>query len=281
MRRTDLVTDTLKGKWALILGASSGFGAATARALSAAGMNICGVHLDLRATLPAAKAVIADIEACGSQALFFNTNAADPDRRTKVLDGLANALQGGSEPRVEPGAEPRVHVLMHSLAFGTLLPFIADKPEKAINQAQIEMTMNVMANSLVYWTQDLVRRDLLAPDSRIFSMTSEGSHRVVRNYGAVGAAKAALEAYTRQLALELGPRGILVNTIEAGVTDTPALRKIPGHEEMLAASLRRNPSGRMTTTDDVAATILALSQPSLRFISGSVIFVDGGEDVVG
>jgi len=275
------VTDTLKGKWALILGASSGFGAATARALSAAGMNICGVHLDLRATLPAAKAVIADIEACGSQALFFNTNAADPDRRTKVLDGLANALQGGSEPRVEPGAEPRVHVLMHSLAFGTLLPFIADKPEKAINQAQIEMTMNVMANSLVYWTQDLVRRDLLAPGSRIFSMTSEGSHRVVRNYGAVGAAKAALEAYTRQLALELGPRGILVNTIEAGVTDTPALRKIPGHEEMLAASLRRNPSGRMTTTDDVAATILALSQPSLRFISGSVIFVDGGEDVVG
>ncbi len=275
------MTDTLKGKWALILGASSGFGAATARALAAAGMNICGVHLDLRATLPAAKAVIADIEACGSQALFFNTNAADPDRRTKVLDGLANALQGGSEPRVEPGAEPRVHVLMHSLAFGTLLPFIADKPEEAINQAQIEMTMNVMANSLVYWSQDLVRRDLLAPGSRIFSMTSEGSHRVVRNYGAVGAAKAALEAYTRQLALELGPRGILVNTIEAGVTDTPALRKISGHEEMLAASLRRNPSGRMTTTDDVAATILALSQPSLRFISGSVIFVDGGEDVVG
>jgi len=267
------VTDSLKGKWALILGASSGFGAATARALATAGMNICGVHLDLRATLPAAKAVIADIEACGSQALFFNTNAADPDRRTKVLDGLATAVQGGTEPRV--------HVLMHSLAFGTLLPFIADKPEEAISQAQIEMTMNVMANSLVYWSQDLVRRDLLAPGSRIFSMTSEGSHRVVRNYGAVGAAKAALEAYTRQLALELGPRGILVNTIEAGVTDTPALRKIPGHEEMLAASVRRNPSGRMTTTDDVAATILALSQPSVRFISGSVIFVDGGEDVVG
>ena len=93
---------------------------------------------------------------------------------------------------------------MHSLAFGTLLPFIADKPEEAISQAQMEMTMNVMANSLVYWTQDLVRRDLLAPGSRIFSMTSEGSHRVVRSYGAVGAAKAALEAYTRQLALEFG-----------------------------------------------------------------------------
>ncbi len=270
------MTDTLKAKWALILGASSGFGAATGRALAAAGMNICGVHLDLRSTLPAAKAVIADIEACGSRALFFNTNAADPDRRAKVLDGLANALQ--SE---DSGPAPKVHVLMHSLAFGTLLPFIADKPEEAISQPQIEMTMNVMANSLVYWTQDLVRRELMGPGSRIFSMTSEGSHRVVPNYGAVGAAKAALEAYTRQLALELGPRGILVNTIEAGVTDTPALRKIPGHEEMLEASLRRNPSGRMTTPEDVAATIVALSQPSVRFISGSVIFVDGGEDVVG
>jgi enoyl-[acyl-carrier protein] reductase III len=266
------VTETLKGKWALILGASSGFGAATARALAAAGLNICGVHLDLRSTLPAAKAVIADIEACGSRALFFNTNAADPDRRAKVLDGLANALQEDSA---------KVHVLMHSLAFGTLLPFIAAKPEEAISQAQMEMTLNVMANSLVYWTQDLVRRDMFGPSGRIFSMTSEGSHRVVPNYGAVGAAKAALEAYTRQLALELGPRGILVNTIQAGVTDTAALRKIPGHELMIEASQRRNPSGRMTTTEDVAATIVALSQPSVRFISGSVVFVDGGEDVVG
>jgi enoyl-[acyl-carrier protein] reductase III len=112
-------------------------------------------------------------------------------------------------------------------------------------------------------------------------MTSEGSHRVVPNYGAVGAAKAALEAYTRQLALELGPRGILVNTIQAGVTDTAALRKIPGHELMIEASQRRNPSGRMTTPEDVAATIVALSQPSVRFVSGSVIFVDGGEDMAG
>jgi NAD(P)-dependent dehydrogenase (short-subunit alcohol dehydrogenase family) len=266
------VTDNvLKGKWALILGASSGFGAATARALAGAGMNICGVHLDMRTTLPTAKAVIADIEACGARALFFNTNAADPDRRDKVLEGLSAALQPGE----------KVHVLMHSLAFGTLLPFIADKPEDAISQAQIEMTLNVMASSLVYWTQDLVRHDLLGRGSRIFSMTSEGSHRVVPNYGAVGAAKAALEAYTRQLAMELGPRGILVNTIQAGVTDTAALRKIPGHEVMLETSLRRNPSGRTTTPEDVAATIQALSHPSIQFVSGSVIFVDGGEDGVG
>ncbi len=260
----------LQGKWALILGASSGFGAATARALATAGMNICGVHLDLRATLPAAKAVIADIEAQGVRALFFNTNAADPERRAKVLDGLAAEL----------GPAGVVHVMMHSLAFGSLLPFIADNPEEAISQAQMEMTCNVMAHSLVYWTQDMVRRGMLGPGSRIFSMTSEGSQRVLPHYGAVSAAKAALESHTRQLALELGPRGILVNCINAGVTDTPALRKIPGHELMIETTLRRNPQRRLTTPEDVAATIVALCHPDVKFISGSVIFVDGGESVV-
>lgn len=263
--------NSLQGKWALILGASSGFGAATGKALAAAGMNIAGVHLDLRATLPIARQTIAEIEATGVKALFFNANAADPDKRGKVLDGLAAALGPGET----------VHVFMHSLAFGTLKPFIADAAEDAIDQAQMEMTANVMAHSLVYWTQDLVRRGLLGRGSRIFSMTSEGSQRVVPNYGAVSAAKAALESHTRQLAMELGPRGILVNCINAGVTDTAALRKIPGHEQMIAATLRRNPSGRMTTPEDVAATILALSHPAVQFISGSVIFVDGGEAVVG
>lgn len=265
-----MTDNVLKGKWALILGASSGFGAATARALARAGMNIAGVHLDLRSTLPVAKAVIADIETAGGRALFFNTNAADPDKRAKVLDGVEAAL-------TESSAEHRVHVFMHSLAFGSLLPFIADTPEEAVSQAQMEMTLNVMANSLVYWVQDLVRRDLLSQGSRIFSMTSEGSSKALPHYGAVSAAKAALESHTRQLALELGTRGILVNCIQAGITDTPALRKIPGNERMIEASLQRNPAGRLTTTEDVAETILALSHPSVRFVSGSSIFVDGGE----
>ena len=269
----------LQGRWALILGASSGFGAAAGKALAAAGMNIAGVHLDLRATLPHAKAVIADIEAQGVKALFFNTNAADPDKRGKVLEGLAEAMGPGET----------VHVFMHSLAFGTLKPFIPPlrtdgtpgPAEEAIEPAQMEMTLNVMAHSLVYWTQDLVARGLLGRGSRIFSMTSEGSHRVVPNYGAVSAAKAALESHTRQLAMELGPRGVLVNCIQAGVTDTPALRKIPGNEKMIETTLRRNPAGRMTTPEDVAATIVALSHPAVQFVSGSVIFVDGGEDVIG
>ena len=125
-----------------------------------------------------------------------------------------------------------------------------------------------------------IEQHQLGQGSRIFSMTSEGSQRVLPKYGAVSAAKAALESHTRQLALELGSRGILVNCINAGVTDTPALRKIPDNEIMISETLRRNPQHRLTTTEDVATVIVALSQPEIKFISGSVIFVDGGESIM-
>jgi enoyl-[acyl-carrier protein] reductase III len=170
--------------------------------------------------------------------------------------------------------------MLHSLAFGTLKPFIADDPADAIDPAAMNMTLDVMAHSLVYWTQALVRQGLLGQGSRIWSMTSEGSHRVIPGYGAVSAAKAALESHTRQLAMELAPRGILVNCIQAGVTDTPALRMIPGHEQLLEGALRRHPNRRLTTPEDVANTIAALADPAVTWISGSVVFVDGGEDIV-
>lgn len=264
----------LTGRWALILGASSGFGRATSLELASRGMNVFGVHLDLKSTLPIARQVVTDIEAMGRQAVFFNTNAADSSKRAKVLDHIQEKLAADGGPQ-------QIHLMMHSLAFGTLLPFIADNPEEAISEAQMDMTLNVMAHSLVYWVQDLTRRGLLGRGSRVFSMTSSGSHRVFKSYGAVSAAKASLESHTRQLALELGPAGVMVNCIEAGVTDTPALRKIPGHEAFIEMATRFNPTGRMTLETDVAVTIGALADPRVQFISGSTIYVDGGEDVVG
>jgi enoyl-[acyl-carrier-protein] reductase (NADH) len=145
----------------------------------------------------------------------------------------------------------------------------------------MEMTSNVMAHSLVYWVQDLQERKLLKPDSRIFAMTSSGGARVWPTYGAVSAAKAALESHCRQLALELGKQGIAVNAIRAGVTDTPALRKIPGHETMIKIAQDRNPGGRLTTPEDVASAIALLVQSEARWLTGNVIGVDGGEDIVG
>lgn len=263
----------LQGRWALILGASSGFGAATARAMAGAGMNIFGVHLDPRSTLPRAKEVIADIEASGRQALFFNTNAADARRRTRVLDKIEETL--------EDDPADGIHFMLHSLAFGTLLPFIANDPDEAVNESQMDMTVRVMAHTLVYWAQDLVRRDLLLSGSRVYALSSGGAERMAPNYGAVSAAKAALESHMRQLTLELGPRDIAVNCLRPGVTDTPALRAIPGHEDYIEEALRRNPRGRMTTPEDVAKTLVALADPAVTWISGAVIPVDGGERIVG
>ncbi|GAB4251364.1 enoyl-ACP reductase FabI [Deferrisoma sp.] len=260
----------LKGSWALILGASSGFGAATARALARKGMNIAGVHLDRKATLPQVEALVNELEATGARVRFFNVNAADAEKRREVLDALA----------AECGDGPKVRVLLHSLAFGALRPFVGD-PSETVTQAQMEMTLDVMAHSLVYWTQDLVARGLFDRGGRIFAMTSSGGQRVWAYYGAVSAAKAALESHIRQLALELAPRGITANAIRAGVTDTPALRKIPGHQQMVEVAKSRNPMGRLTTPEDVAEAIALLAEPASYWLTGNVIGVDGGEDITG
>lgn len=262
--------DNQQARYALILGASSGFGAATARELAGAGFHICGVHLDRPTTMPDVEQVIADIKATGQEAIFFNMNAANPEKRANVLDTLAERCADG---------KGTVDVLMHSLAFGTLKPYITDTPEEAITQANMDMTLDVMAHSLVYWTQDLVRRGLMGKGAHIYAMTSAGGRRVYKSYGAVSAAKAALESHVRQLALELGPHGIAVNCIEAGVTDTAALRRIPGNDVMIDMALSRNPGGRLTEPSDVARVITALSRPDLAWLTGDIIRVDGGEGI--
>lgn len=260
--------------WALILGASSGFGEATSLALAEAGMSIVGVHLDRKATLPNAERVANGVRSHGREALFFNVNAADPDRRTEVLDAVEKHL----EARGESG---RVRVLLHSLAFGTLKPFIAEPIKEAVSKDQMDMTLDVMAHTLIYWTQDVVIRGLMGEGGRIFAMTSGGGTRVLPNYGPVSAAKAALESHVRQLAMELASHGITVNAVRAGVTDTPALQKIPGAEKIKAAALARNPFGRLTTTADVARAIVAFSHSCTYWMTGNVLGVDGGEDVIG
>jgi NAD(P)-dependent dehydrogenase (short-subunit alcohol dehydrogenase family) len=111
-------------------------------------------------------------------------------------------------------------------------------------------------------------------------MTSSGGDRVIPSYGAVSAAKAALESHCRQLALELAPLGITANAIRAGVTDTPALRKIPGAVVMIEEATRHNPYDRLTTPDDVARCLVELARSGTSWMTGNTIRVDGGEDFV-
>jgi enoyl-[acyl-carrier protein] reductase III len=267
-------------RWALILGASSGMGEATARAFAVAGYNICGIHLDFRASLARVEELKADLAAGGRDVLYVNMNAADDEKRSGALDALEVRFAAARAA----GREPYVRMVMHSLAFGSLVPFISDDPERpAVDRKKMEMTQDVMANSLVYWVQDLYRRGFLRAGSKVFAMTSEGSSRVVPSYGVVSSAKAALESHVRQLAMELARTGsgVTVNAIRAGVTITPALLKIPEAQTMIDITMKRNPTGRMTTPQDVANAILALSGDGTEFINGDIISVDGGEFITG
>jgi NAD(P)-dependent dehydrogenase (short-subunit alcohol dehydrogenase family) len=284
--------------WVLVLGSSSGFGAACSKALAAAGYHVFGVHLDRAAAMPRVNALVDEIAAMGAQVKYWNKNIARDEVRLEVLAGIAETLNGNKPDLGDLNLADENHreaalsalatalaphkgairAMLHSVAFGSLQPFVSDELKQQTSRKQLEMTLDVMANSLVYWVQDLARTRLVDNGSKIFSMTSAGSHRAWHGYGPVSAAKAALEAHTRQLALELGPRGVRVNCFEAGVTDTPALRMIPGSDVLKAEALRRNPGGRLTTPEDIANTFVALMDSNVQWINGSIIKVDCGED---
>jgi enoyl-[acyl-carrier protein] reductase III len=253
----------------LILGVSSGFGAAIARAFARQGYFIYGVHLDRRSSMSRVTALFEELTALGPGARFFNQNAAADGQRAAIMADLQ-------------AEDANISVFVHSLAFGTLVDLVRppDSDDSAVvRRKQLAMTLDVMAHSLVYWTQDLVHGGFMGSGGRIYAMTSSGSHLAFDQYGPVSAAKAALEAHIRQLARELAPRGITANAIMAGVTLTPALEKIPGHQRLIERAISKNPHNRLTQPEDVAAALVDLARPGTHWLNGNTIRVDGGEDV--
>lgn len=264
------IDNWLEGHWALVLGASSGFGAEVSQKLSEYGVNIIGVHLDRKGTMGNVEKIIAKIESKGAKAKFFNINAADEEKRDKVLDEVSSLISND---------EKKIKILLHSLAFGSLKPYLSGDSSSNVTQKNMEMTIDVMANSIVYWTQGVVKRSLFSSNGRIYGMTSAGSRKIWPTYGPVSAAKSALESHIRQMAVELAPQRITANSLCAGVTLTPALDKIPGNNDIIDEATKNNPSNRLTLTSDISGSIIALSHPGADWITGNVIMVDGGEEL--
>ncbi|HQY53275.1 MAG TPA: SDR family oxidoreductase [Ignavibacteria bacterium] len=262
----------MKKLYALILGSSSGFGKAIAVGLAKSGVNIIGVHLDRSTTMPDVENLKEELKSYNVDVHFYNVNAADSGKRTDVINNIKEIFSKQEDPELK--------VLLHSLAFGTLKHFIAKESSEMINQKQIEMTLDVMANSLVYWTQDVIREGLMHRGGKIYAMTSSGGQRQIEFYGAVSAAKACLESYVRQFAMELGSMGISANAIRAGVTATPALSKIPKSENIVANAIQRNPEHRLTKVEEVAEFIVDNYKNDSHWMTGNIINLDGGESVV-
>jgi enoyl-[acyl-carrier protein] reductase I len=258
-----------KNNWALILGGSSGLGLASAKKLAAHGMHICIVHRSPRHNEATLAKEIEAITAMGVQCLVFNKDALKEAKRNEILQALQTAL----------GDNGQLKTLVHSIAKGNLKPMVSEA-QPTLQHDDFALTLHAMAISLYDWTAALHAAQLFAQDARIISFTSEGNTKPLQHYAAVSAAKASLEAITRNIALEFAPYGIKANCIQAGITDTASMRLIPNSETLVAHTLKRHPNKRLTLPEDVANVVYLLSKDEARWITGTVLIADGGEHLL-
>ena len=308
-----------KEYWALILGGSSGFGLATAKKLSSMGMNICVAHRDRKGSMAKIEEEFRDITKTGVKFLPINTNALSPEGRSEVLDKLKDAMGERGSVRLvlhsiafgnlkliaplkeKKGVSKAREALAEKLGiskedlanvinglFEEGIPelfSIADYPpyqsDMLAEDEDVANTIYSMGTNLLTWVQDVFNRKMFAADARVIGLTSEGNTVAWRGYAAVSAAKVAMEAVSRSIAVEFAPFGIRSNIIQAGVTDTPALRLIPGSLHMRATTALRNPMGRLTETSDVAGFIALMCTDEAGWVNGDIIRVDGGEHISG
>lgn len=255
--------------WALILGGSSGLGLATAKKLARHGYHIIIVHRDRRSDMDKIAVSFDELKTQGIQVITLNIDALNPKKRLGIINDIKKRLPQGHQ----------IKVLVHSIAKGTLKPMYA-ATDSTLTDTDFKITFEAMGLSLYDWTIGLVQAKLFALDSRIISFTSEGNTRVLPNYAAISVAKVALEALTRSIAVEFAPLGIKANCIQAGVTLTKSFAMIPGYAHFKELALERNPHKRLTRPEDVANAAYLLTTDEAKWITGTVIKVDGGESLV-
>ncbi len=247
----------LTGKVALVTGGSRGIGKAIAIRLAEHGMDIVVNYVRHKQD---ALATAAEVEKFGQRCLLIKANVAKESDVDAMFEEISETFG-------------RLDVLVSNAASGVL------KPVLELTSRHWNWAMDINARALLSLVQHGL--PLMKEGGRVIAVSSLGSVRAIENYTTVGASKAALESLVRHLAVELGPRGIRVNTVSAGAVDTDALKKFPNREIILENALKRTPLGRLITTDDVADVTLFLCSNLSNMIQGQVVTVDGGYAIMG
>lgn len=251
------MSEPLAGKIALVTGASRGIGRAIALKLAGAG---CGVAIVYRSSHEEAEAVRAAVCALGRRALTTQADVSDPESVAEAFTAFRQQFD-------------HVDIVISNAAIGVLRPAL----DLTIKHWRRCMETNALALNLL--AQQAV--PLMRDGGRIIGISSLGASRAIPHYAFIGASKAALESVARSLAQELGPRGIRVNTVSAGVVDTDALKYFPNREQLLAEYARRTPAGPTLTPEDVANAVYLLCLPEAAMITGHTLVVDGGYCISG
>jgi enoyl-[acyl-carrier protein] reductase III len=247
----------LRGKTALITGGSRGIGRAIAIRLAASGADVVVNYVRHRRD---AAETADEVEKLGRRCTLVKANVANSDDVREMFSTISREFG-------------RLDILVSNAASGVL------KPALELTERHWNWAMDINARALLTLVQQGL--PLMVRGSRVMAVSSLGSVRAIENYTTVGASKAALESLVRHLAVELGPRGINVNTISAGAVDTDALKHFPNRDEILRLATERTPLGRLTTPRDVADIALFLCSELAGMIQGQVITVDGGYAIRG
>lgn len=245
-------------KVALITGGSRGIGKSIAKRLAEQGYHLAINYLRNRT---AAQETARELEALGVQVLLAKANMGDV---SKIKEMFAQVEEHFG----------RLDIFINNAASGVLRPLME------LEESHWDWTMDINTKALLFSAQEAARLMERNGGGKIVSLSSLGSQRVIPNYTTVGVSKAALEALTRYLAVELAPKNIVVNAVSGGAVDTDALKHFPNREELLREAIARNPAGRLVEPEDLAKTVMFLLSEEAFMIRGQTIVVDGGQSLL-
>lgn len=248
----------MSNKVALVTGSSRGIGRATAIRLAKEGYDVIINYARSRSK---AEEVAKEVEALGRKALTIKANVGDVEKIKEMFQQIDEHFD-------------RLDVLVNNAASGVLRPIME------LEESHWNWTMNINSKALLFCAQEAAKRMEKNGGGKIVSISSLGSIRYLENYTTVGVSKAAVEALTRYLAVELAPKNIVVNAVSGGAIDTEALKHFPNREELLEDAKKNTPAGRMVEIDDMVNAIMFLISDASSMIRGQTIIVDGGRSLL-